>query len=79
MRYFQGSSYTEPRISASAAGVRGLMIHLNGAGKLKMQINVKVSLQIYSCHNRSYDANPLVNSALSLIVLPWLSTGGLIS
>ena len=66
-------------MSASAAGVRGLIIHLNGAGELKMQSNVKASLQMYSYHGRTYDANPLVNSALSLIVLPWPSTGGLMS
>ena len=41
--------------------------------------NVKVSLQIHSFHHRSYDTSPLVNLALSLIILPWLSTGGLIS
>ena len=30
----QPSSLTEPRISASATGVRGFMIHLKGAGYL---------------------------------------------
>jgi len=53
-----GSSLTESWISASAAGDRGLIIHLNGTG---------------------YDSNPLVNSGLSLMVLPWSSAAGLMS
>ena len=44
-----------------------------------MQSNVKASLQMYPNHGRTYDANPLVNSALSLIAFPWSSTGGLMS
>ena len=36
------SSLTESRISASAAGVRGLIIHLNGAGYLSVSQNKMV-------------------------------------
>ena len=74
----QPSSLTlEPRISDSAAGIRGLMIHLKGTGYLssKYYLNL-VCTCICDC---PYNSIPGVNSGWSLIMLPWSSTGGLIS
>ena len=72
------SSLTASRISASAAGVRGLMIHLKGTGYLLSQGDFRRPLLVYLIEY-IYDRSPLVNSGLSLMVFPWSSTGGLIS
>ena len=72
-------SLTGPRISASAAGVRGLIIHLNWTGHLSSRCYfVKMLVCIYIC-DHAYDKNPLVKSGFSSMVLPWSSTGGLMS
>ena len=36
-------------------------------------------LHLFKCYDHSYTSTPSVNSALSWIILPWSSTGGLIS
>ena len=65
----QPSSLTEPRISASAAGVRGFMIHLKGTGYLLSKKNYLNLVCTFIC-DCPYDSNPGVNSGLSLIMLP---------
>ena len=71
------TSLTELRISASAAGVRGLMIHLKGTGYLSSEYHFNlVCTCIGDC---PYDNNPGVNSGLSLTVLLCSLTGGVIS
>ena len=74
----QLSSLTESRISASAAGVRGIIIHLNGTGYLLSQSNFRSLLLAYRIEH-IYVIIPVVNSGLSLRVFPWSSTGGLMS
>ena len=76
---------TESRISASVAGVRGLIIHLKGEGYLflvlkkgKFQSSVSFPFAIFDL-KYIYDNNPVLNSGLSLMVFPWSSTGGLMS
>ena len=63
-RSSQPSSLT--RISALAAGVRGLMMHLKGNGVIRGSALVFMWLFL----------NALVNSALSLMIVPWSSTCG---
>ena len=76
----QPSSLTEieSRISASATGVRGLIIHLKGTGYLLIQNDFVSLLHAYMIEH-IYENNPLVNSGLSLRAFPWSSTGGLMS
>ena len=74
----QPSSLTESRISASAAGVRGLIIHLKGMGYLSSQSDFRSPL-LACLIEHIYVNNPLVNSGLSLRVFPWSSAGGLMS
>jgi hypothetical protein len=72
---------TESRTSASAAGVRGLIIHLKGMGNLLSQSDFRsllLQVQTYLIEHIYVDI-PLVNSGLSSRVFPWSSTGGLIS
>ena len=53
------------------------MIHLKGTGNLSNTFHLNlVCTFICDC---PYDTNPGVNSGLSLTMLPWSSTGGLIS
>ena len=69
---------TESRISASASGDRGLIIHLKGTGCLLSKSDFRNLLLEYLTEY-IYVNNPAVNSGLSLMVFPWSSTGGLIS
>ena len=65
----QTSSLTESRISASAAGVRGLIVHLKGTGYLLSQSDFRSLLLAYLIEH-IYVNNPAVNSGLSLRVFP---------
>ena len=76
--FSQPSSLTESRISASAAGDRGLIMHLKGAGCLLNQSHFRSLLLAYLIEDTNV-AIPPVNSGLSLRVFPWSSTGGLMS
>ena len=70
----------ETRISASAAGVRGLMIHLKGTGYLLIQkSDFRNLLLAYLIETFFYVNNPVVNSGVSLRLFPWSSIGGLMS
>ena len=74
------SAVFDSRISASAAGVRGLMIHLKGTGYLVKGFHVISELVCtFYLYNQTYDTNPFVKSGLSLMILPWSSTGGFMS
>ena len=66
------------RISASAVGDRGLMIHLKGRGNLIESKKCFSALLLFN-YDYPYDSIPFVNSGLSLRVFPWSSTPGLMS
>ena len=56
------------------------MIHLKGTGYLLKGFQVISKLVCTFIHiNQSYDNNPFLKSGLSLVILPWSSTGGLMS
>lgn len=73
------SPYSVSRINASAAGVRGVMIHLKGTGNLLRQRQNDFKLVCIYIYDRPYDSNPLVNSGFTSRVFPWSSTAGLMS
>ena len=66
----------DSRMSDSAAGDRGVMIHLKGTGCVLRQSDFSF---VFTCMWFPYDSKPLVNSGLSLMTFPWSSTGGLMS
>ena len=72
------SPLIESRISNSAAGVRGLIIHLKGTGCLLSQSDFRSLLLAYLIEH-IYVNNPAVNSGLSFRIFPCSSTCGLMS
>ena len=52
---------------------------LEGNGVSVESIGFRFKASLHCIYDGPYDSNPLVTSGLSLMIVPWSSTGGLIS